>query len=94
MINKIIDRIIDNYYTEKLLEEISWCFEVRYLDYRFIFNKNEVEIKTKKNKYSPEFYEAIIRIKKDEALKYLLDYDKFRESIVKIIEDYLDKNKE
>ena len=94
MIDKIIDKIIDNYYTKKLLEEISWCFKVRHLGYRFIFDRDEVRIEIKKNKYATRYYEPIIHIQKDEALKYLFNYDKFRKSLVKIIEDYLNSNKE
>lgn len=79
-----IDKIIDNYYTKKLLEETKWCFIVRDLDYKFIPHENNITIKTKKKKYSNKYYEGIAVIKKDEAVKYLLNYDKFRERNSKV----------
>ena len=30
-----LDRILDNYYTKKLLEEVKWSFIVRDLDYKY-----------------------------------------------------------
>ena len=87
----MIDRILDNYYTKKLLEEIRWCFIVRGLDYRFTCNKEEARIEVKKEKYDKKYYSLVAHIQKDESLKYLCNLDKFKESLVNILNDYNEK---
>jgi hypothetical protein len=87
----MIDRILDNYHTKKLLEEIKWFFIVRSLDYRFTSTTSEVRIEVKRKKYDKKYYTCIAHIQKNESLKYLCNLDKFRESLVKIIDDYNEK---
>lgn len=91
----MLEKILDNYYTKKLLEEIKWNFIVRNLNYKFEDDKYRVWIKIKPKKYSNDFYSTIIQINKDDALKYLCDLDNFRRQVDKIIIEYQkEKNKE
>ena len=85
---KIIDKILNNYFTKKLLKEIKWDFIVRNLDYKFDFEKYRVWVKCKPKKYKDEEYTTIIHIDKDDSLKYLCDLDNFRTEINKIIIEY------
>lgn len=84
----MIERILNNYYAKKLLEEIKWSFIVRGLDYRFKNDKYEVFIEVKPQKYDKKYYSTIIRIGKDDTLKYLCDLKNFRKQIDEIIVEY------
>ena len=77
----MLDRILNNYFTKKLLEEVEWSFIVRGLDYKFEDDKTHVYIKAKPNS-------TIACIRKEDAFKYMCDLDNFRKQIDKIIEDY------
>ena len=83
--NKIIDSILDNYYTRKLIDEIKWCFINYNLDYRIIYYKGIVEIEAKQEKYNDRYYKSIICIHKSESLKHMIDLTKTKEYINKII---------
>lgn len=84
----MLDRILNNYFTKKLLEEVQWSFIVRGLDYKFKDDKTHVYIKAKPKKYDDKFYSTIACIRKEDAFKYMCDLDNFRKQIDKIIEDY------
>ena len=88
----MLEKILDNYYTKKLLNEIKWCLIVRKLDYKFVFSREEVEIKVKSKQYDRKFYKAIAHIEKDEALKYLCNIDIFINQFTKILNNYMANN--
>ena len=87
----MIDKILNNYYTKKLIEETKWCFIVRGLDYKFVNEGNRVIVEVNQKKHDKKYYEAIARIEKDEAFKYLCNLEKYKEILAKIINDYTDK---
>jgi len=87
-LRKVITEILDDYFTNKLLEEIKWSFIERYLDYKFESDKYRIIIKVKLKKYKDEFYSAIIKIDKNDSFKYMCDLDNFRKQIDEIIIDY------
>lgn len=89
----MIDKILNNYFTKKLLEEVKWSFIVRGLDYKFEDDKYEVFVKAKPKKYDKEFYSTIIHIKKEDSFKYMCDLDNFIKQIDKIINEYQKENK-
>jgi hypothetical protein len=84
----MIEKILNNYFARKLLEEIKWSFIVRDLDYRFKDDKYNVFVETKQKKYANEYYRPIICINKKESFRYMCDLDEFRKHIDKIIEEY------
>lgn len=89
----MLEKIFNNYFTKKLLEEIKWCFIVRGLDYDFENDKNEIFIKVKNKKYSDENYSIIAHIKKSDSFKYMCDLDNFRKQIGEITNEYQKDNK-
>lgn len=84
----MIDKILDKYYTKKLLNEVKWDFIVRNLDYKFIDEGYKIWVKCKPKKYKDEEYTTIIQINKSDSLKYLCDLDNFRTELNKIIIEY------
>lgn len=84
----MINKILDNYFTKKLLEEVKWSLIVRDLDYKFEDDKTSIWVKVKPKKYSNDFYSTIIQIRKEDSLEYLCNLDAFKKSIHKIIGDY------
>ena len=84
----MINKILDNYFTDKLLEEIKWSFIVRGLNYRFLDDKRYIDVEAKPRKYDKEFYSKIIQIRKEDSFKYMCDLDNFIKQVDKIINDY------
>lgn len=84
----MIEKILNNYFTKKLLEEIKWSFKVRNLDYRFKNEKYRILIEVKQKKYSNEYYDAIIQIDKEDSFRYMCDLDNFTKQIDEIIDEY------
>jgi capsule polysaccharide modification protein KpsS len=90
----MLDKILNNYFTRKLLEEVKWSFIVRGLDYKFEDDKTHVWVSAKPKKYDDKFYSIIVQIRKDEAFKYMCDLDNFRKQMNKIIEEYRNREEE
>ena len=86
----MLEKILDNYYTKKLLNEIKWCLISGGLDYKFVFDDYGVEIKVKKKKYNKKQYKEIIYIEKNETLKYLCNIDGFIKQFTQKINYYMD----
>jgi predicted alpha/beta superfamily hydrolase len=84
----MLDRILNNYFTKKLMEEVEWCFIVRDLDYKFEDDKYRVWVKAKPKKYDEKFYAVIMQIEKADAFKYMCDLENFLKQVRKIIESY------
>ena len=84
----MIEKILNNYFTRKLLAEVKWCFIIRNLDYKFEDEKTHIYIKVKPEKYDDKFYSTIACIRKDDAFRYMCDLDNFMKQIRKIVEEY------
>ena len=87
----MLEKILDNYYTRKLLNEIKWSFTAYRMDYKFINHKEEVEISVKPKEYSERYYKTIIHIQKENSFKYMCDLDKVLEHMSKIIREHIEK---
>lgn len=84
----MIDKILNNYFTRKLLEEVHWCFIVRGLDYKFENDKTHIYIKVKQKKYDDKFYSNIACINKGESFRYMCDLENFLKQMGEITDNY------
>lgn len=90
---KIINKILDNYYTQKLLERIDYIFIMRNLDYKFITIGNIIDIKVKNRKYDNKYYTSVGTISKCRAFHYLINMDDFITNISSRVDEYSKDNK-
>lgn len=85
---KLITKILDNYYTEKLEDfikqiEISW-----YLDFKHINTKDELLVLVKKKKYNDKLFREIMHFQKKDSFTYLCDKEKLAKNIDRLIKEY------
>ena len=88
----LIDKILDKYYSKKLINEIHWCFIPEGLDYKVKFDKtafHEFTIYVKQEKYKDECYEPIIHFCCTDAITHLMRLDKTLETVNEAIREYL-----
>lgn len=87
---KIIDNILDDYYTKILIKEISYEIKITFpIDVKIENEKNVVSIYVKPRYYS--VYTRIMCFCKNESLKYLCDLQNTKTKIIKRIEN-IEKN--
>lgn len=90
--NKIIHRILDRYYADKLIKEIIDSFRcIYYLDFKTEKNENRIFLYVKKPKYKNTEYEKVIHFRIEEAIIHLIRIDDTRRVVREQIKKYLDK---
>lgn len=87
----MIEKILDNYYTKKIIDKIKFYTMIYVLDFNYVFEKDRVLIECKNKKYKD--FTPIIQIDKKRAFSYLCDYDNFIKRIKRLIDDYCKENK-
>jgi hypothetical protein len=93
MQDKIIEKILDRYYANKLSKEIIDSFIFIYgVDFRIKRCEDRIEICVKKCKYKETEYKAIIHFRLDEAIIHLMRIDETRKYVRELIEEYIEKN--
>lgn len=86
---KVIDKILDNYYSDKLEKIIVERIRFKsFIDVRTEKSKLGVYIKVKEPKFKESEYEIIYAFKKEKALEILFDIEKVKEEVSKGLEDY------
>lgn len=89
----MIERILDNYYTKKLIQRLKFTSISYYLDFKYIYEKDRVLVQCKNKKYNDKLYKTIFCIIKKESILYLCDYVNLRTQFNEIIKDYIEENK-
>ena len=85
----MIEKILDKYYTKKLVELIFNDIVIYYIDKRVRYEKDFAIIDIKKRKYSEEYYKELVYISYGESLNTLINYDKIRNSMLNEVERIL-----
>lgn len=89
----MIEKILDNYYSKKLIKlfkdiEMDW-----YLDFNHIYSQDNILILVKRKKYSNKNWKEIARFKKEDSLIHLCNRKELEEYIRKLIRRYCEKEK-
>lgn len=90
----MIEKILDNYFTKKLLDRTKDIIIMYWLDYKFEKKGNEVIIKIKQKKFKNSLYCTIDMFFKDESINKLCNFEEYADYIKKGIEWYQNKIKE
>jgi hypothetical protein len=84
---KLIEKILDDYYTIKLLDYFKNHIAIVYfLDFKYVYERPYNSIKVKKPKYKD--YQTIIKFKKGDSCLHLCNINNFRKECHKIIQQY------
>lgn len=93
MLEKIIEKRLDRYYSNKLMKEITDSIRFIFdLDFKTEREENRFIMYVKKRKYKDSEYEAIIHFRYDEAIIHLIRIDETRKYVRKLVEDYIKTN--
>ena len=87
----MIEKILDKYYTKKLINWIKEDIILYNLDFKFTKDKNSnrIYIKCKKRKYKEECYTNIGNIFISDSLFTIFNYDLYIKDLKEKIEKYL-----
>lgn len=88
---KIISKILDAYYTNKLIDYIKFVLNDFLIDVRTIKYKYLVVIKVKKPKYNDIQYKEIYRFSKEDAFTLMCMYKDVTTEILENINKYREK---
>ena len=89
----MIEKILDNYFTRKLLKEIEWCLFERNLDYKFADNGTMIDVIVKPEKYDKKYSRVIISFWKSDAFKYMCELKKFLKYVKEELNEYIREEK-
>ena len=72
---KVIDKIIDKYFMNKLKSNISDLFIFYGLNTEYIESKDYITLYIKREGENITYHREVCNFKKDRALEYMLDFD-------------------
>jgi hypothetical protein len=84
----MIEKILDNYYSKRLIDKLKMTECIYCLDFKNIIEKNEVVVYCKIRKYKDKNYTRIMNFPKKYVFYYLSNYDNFRNDIEECIKEY------
>lgn len=91
---KVIKKILDNYFSEILINTIKKeIYYNHFVDVRIKDIKNKVWVEVKKQEYNNDQYEVIFGFYKGNAFANLIDVEKVIEKVNKNVECYFKRSK-
>ncbi len=91
---KIIDRILDNYYSKKLEKYIYIELLVYLIDTKFVCNDDKFQLLIKLPEYNDEQYQEILTFFKDEAIIHLCNQNEVKQVLKDRVKEYFKYVKE
>ena len=86
--NRLFERILDNYFSKKVDNCIKQLEINYYLDFKHIYRRNCIIIYVKKKKYNTKEYVEICTIRKRDGALWLCKIDELRKEIIEFIKVY------
>ncbi len=89
---KLITKILDTYYSDKLVALITRILYNRYnIDIRVTTGEQYIRIEIKKTIYNDEQYKTIFAFKKEDSFSYICNQSKLIEVVSNCADDILGK---
>jgi len=85
---KLITKILDKYYSEKLCKEIKRYMLQWIIDVRFIQRKYTIELQIKKPEYNEKQYQEILTLDKEQCFYYMCIFEKIENAIKDAMKRY------
>ena len=88
--NRFITKILDEYYTHKLIDEIEDSVTYKYdLDFKTEWKNDRINLYVKKRKYKDEHYKRIYVFDYCDSLMWLIKIDAAKTTVDNNIKGYL-----
>lgn len=88
---RIINKILDNYYADKLIKECRDVVMLYNLDCISIDVGSMVYINVKPRAYKDEYYKVVFRFNKKNALKWFCNLEELEKVLREELKEYKDK---
>lgn len=85
---KLITKVLDKYYSNKLCEEIKRYMLLWIIDIRFVENKYFIELQVKKTEYNENQYQEILIFEKEKCFYYMCIFEKVENAIKDAMKRY------
>jgi hypothetical protein len=90
---RIITKILDNYYSEKLKKLLSRYMMRWFLDKRFIEEHERISLLIKRPEYNDKQYKEVISFYKDNAFEYMCNQKEIENVLKELVERYCEEYK-
>jgi len=95
---RVIEKILDTYFTKKLENRIKNYFlryfiNIRFTNYKSKIHRNYVEMEIKKRNFNDEQYVPVMTIYKEDAILHICNVKELLKSLEETVKEYLDKEK-
>lgn len=91
---KLITKILDKYYSDKLCKEVKTYMLQWFIDVRIVERKYTIELQVKNPKYDEKQYKKILTFGKDQCFYYMCIFGKVKNAIKDAMERYSELTKE
>ena len=89
----MINKILDNYFTNKLEKHIESVFLDYIMNTKFEVKKDYIILYAKRIKYNENEYRKFGIFAKERAFEYIVNFKNLKESLVEQIKEYKEQNK-
>ena len=90
---KLIEKLLDKYYSNKLKQIVKQELIKWYLDYQFVELNRGIYLEVKKPEYNATQYKLIWSFNKDESLYYVCNYKQLKNDIQDAVDYYYESVK-
>ena len=90
---KLITKVLDKYYSDKLCKEIKRYMLQWFVDVRFVEDKYLIELQVKKTEYNENQYKEILTFSKDNCFYYMCIFEKVENAIKDAMKRYSELTK-
>ena len=90
---KLITKVLDKYYSDKLCKEIKRYMLQWFVDVRFVEDKYLIELQVKKPEYNESQYKEILTFSKDNCFYYMCIFEKVENAIKDAMKRYSELTK-
>jgi len=92
---KLLSKILDNYYSNKLVQFVEMEIISKYIvDIKRFNHKNYIEIRIKRTQYNDEQYMVIFRFNKQDAFEFMCRQQELSKKVLNNAKNYLESKGE
>lgn len=88
----MIEKILDKYYTKKVVEQIKSNMIIYMIDKKFEYKNNCLTVYVKKKLIKNQYYWCIFKMRYEDSLYYFIHIEDVIKEIHKQIKDYIENN--